>query len=146
MPLSKYGSASVRVTHERSGCAFFLTRNRGRERKKSKKRKKEKQVERRSRWKEPRKKSRFVPVCVIRSVSFRGSDDSITQIWNFHVFLSFLCLPFLLPSFLPRPSLPSSSFLDATTHLYKRSCPSVRPSVRASVCPVLFSNDEYGRF
>ena len=42
------------------------------------------------------------------------------------------------------------SFLDATTHLYKRSCPSVRasvgpsvgPSVRPSVCPVLFSNDE----
>jgi len=29
-------------------------------------------------------------------------------------------------------------FLDATTHLYKRSCPSVGPSV----CPVLFSNDE----
>ena len=32
-------------------------------------------------------------------------------------------------------------FLDATTDLYKRSCPSVRPSVFGpSVCPVLFSN------
>ena len=29
-------------------------------------------------------------------------------------------------------------FLDATTHLYKRSCPSVGPSVR----PALFSNIE----
>ena len=28
-------------------------------------------------------------------------------------------------------------FVDATTHLYKTS-------VRPSVCPVLFSNDEYG--
>ena len=37
-------------------------------------------------------------------------------------------------------------FLDATTHLYKRSCPSVRRSVRRSVCPALLSNDEYGRF
>ena len=34
------------------------------------------------------------------------------------------------------------AILDATTHLYMRSCPSVRPSV----CPALFSNDEYGRF
>ena len=33
-------------------------------------------------------------------------------------------------------------FLDATTHLYKRSCPSIRRFVR----PVLFSNDEYGHF
>ena len=36
-------------------------------------------------------------------------------------------------------------FLDATSHLYKRSRPSVRlsvrPSVHPSVCPVLFSND-----
>ena len=38
------------------------------------------------------------------------------------------------------------TFLDATTHLYKRSCPSVGPSVGPSVCPVLFSNDDYGRF
>ena len=30
------------------------------------------------------------------------------------------------------------AFLDANTHFYKRSCP--------SVCPVLFSKDEYGRF
>jgi len=37
-------------------------------------------------------------------------------------------------------------FLDATTHLYKRSCPSVRPSVRRMVRPQLFSNAEYGRF
>ena len=37
-------------------------------------------------------------------------------------------------------------FLDATTHLYKRSGPSVRPSVCKSVRPVLFSNDEYGHF
>ena len=41
-------------------------------------------------------------------------------------------------------------FLDATTHLYKRSCqsvrPSVRPSVGPSVRPVLFLNDEYGCF
>ena len=29
-------------------------------------------------------------------------------------------------------------FLDATTHLYKRSCSSARQSVRASVCPVFF--------
>ena len=33
-------------------------------------------------------------------------------------------------------------FSDATTHLYKRLCPSVRPSV----CPLFFSNDDYGRF
>ena len=38
------------------------------------------------------------------------------------------------------------AFLDATTHLYKRSCPSVRPSVGPSVRPQLFSNDEYGQF
>ena len=35
-------------------------------------------------------------------------------------------------------------FLDAPLHLYKRSCPSVRPSVRSLVCPfvcpVLFSH------
>ena len=37
-------------------------------------------------------------------------------------------------------------FLDATTHLFKRSCPSVGPSVRPSACPVLFPNDDYGRF
>ena len=41
---------------------------------------------------------------------------------------------------------PKRSFLDATTHLYKRSCRSVRRfvrrSVRPSVCPVLFSNNE----
>ena len=41
-------------------------------------------------------------------------------------------------------------FLDATTHLCKRLCPSVRwsvsPSVRRSVCPVLFSNAEYRCF
>ena len=30
---------------------------------------------------------------------------------------------------------PSFLFLDATTHLYKRSCPSVRRSVRPSVRP-----------
>ena len=30
-------------------------------------------------------------------------------------------------------------FLDAPSHLYKRSCPSVRPSVRRSVRPALFS-------
>ena len=30
----------------------------------------------------------------------------------------------------------------ATTHLFKRSCPSVRPSLRRSDGPVLFSNDE----
>jgi len=29
-------------------------------------------------------------------------------------------------------------FIDATTHLFKRSCPSVGPSVR----PMLFSKDE----
>ena len=38
------------------------------------------------------------------------------------------------------------SFLDAPSHLYKRLCPSVRRSVGSSVCPVLFSNDEYSRF
>ena len=51
-------------------------------------------------------------------------------------------------------SLNHAYFSDATTHLYKRSwpsvsrsvCPSVRPSVRPSVCPVLFSNDECGHF
>ena len=32
--------------------------------------------------------------------------------------------------------------LNATTQLYKRLC----PSVRRTVCPVLFSNDKYGRF
>ena len=45
-------------------------------------------------------------------------------------------------------------FLDATTHLYKRSCPSVRRSVRPSVrrsvrrsvCPVLFSKIEKRHF
>ena len=35
-------------------------------------------------------------------------------------------------------SLRGHWFLDATTHLYVRSCPSVRPSVR----PPLFSNDK----
>ena len=44
----------------------------------------------------------------------------------------------------------NTRFLDATTHLFKRSCPSVGPSVgpsvRRSVCPALFSNDEYDRF
>ena len=34
-----------------------------------------------------------------------------------------------------------SLFLDATTHLYKRSC----PSVRRSVYPQLFSNQEFGQ-
>ena len=34
-----------------------------------------------------------------------------------------------------RLSLRNCTFLDATTHLYKRSCPSVRPSVRRSVRP-----------
>ena len=34
----------------------------------------------------------------------------------------------------------SASFLDAPSHLYKRSCPSVRPSVRRSVRPALFSD------
>ena len=42
------------------------------------------------------------------------------------------------------------TFLDATTHLYKRSCPSVGPSVgpsvRRSVRPVLFSKDENREF
>ena len=33
-------------------------------------------------------------------------------------------------------------FSDATTHLHKKSC----PSVRRSVCPVIFSNDKDGRF
>ena len=33
-------------------------------------------------------------------------------------------------------------FLDATSHLSKRSCPSIHPSV----CPVLLSNNEYGPF
>ena len=33
-------------------------------------------------------------------------------------------------------------FLDVTTHRYKRS----GPSVLRSVCPVLFSNDEFGHF
>ena len=33
----------------------------------------------------------------------------------------------------PTNEQPSSHFLDATTHLYKRSCPSVGPSVRRSV-------------
>ena len=32
--------------------------------------------------------------------------------------------------------------LNATTQLYKRLC----PSVRRSVCPVLFSDDKFGRF
>ena len=32
--------------------------------------------------------------------------------------------------------------LDATAHLYKRSCPSVNPSVPPSLCPVLFANDD----
>ena len=45
--------------------------------------------------------------------------------------------------FLPRYG---ELFLDATSHLYKRSCPSVRPSVRRSVCPVLFSNIEKRHF
>ena len=44
----------------------------------------------------------------------------------------------------------SSRFIDATTHLYKKSCPSVGPSVRLSVrrslSPLLFSNDKYGHF
>ena len=35
--------------------------------------------------------------------------------------------------------LASFPFLDATTHLYKRSCPSVRPSVGPYIRPVLFS-------
>ena len=34
----------------------------------------------------------------------------------------------------PRP------FLDASSHLYKRVCPSVRPSVRVSVTPLLESH------
>ena len=41
-------------------------------------------------------------------------------------------------------------FSDATTHLYKRSRPSVHPLIRRSVSPsvrpVLFSKDKYGRF
>ena len=45
----------------------------------------------------------------------------------------------------PNPFL-SASFLDATMHLYKRSCPSVGPSFPQSVCPVLFSNDEKRHF
>ena len=37
-------------------------------------------------------------------------------------------------------------FLDATTHLYNRSCPSVRRSVRQSVRTALFSNIENRSF
>ena len=47
--------------------------------------------------------------------------------------------------FLPSSFL-SFSFLDATTHLYKRSFRSVRLSVRPSVRPPLFSNDEKRHF
>ena len=32
--------------------------------------------------------------------------------------------------------LKRKGFLDATTHLYKRLCPSVGPSIHRSVCPV----------
>ena len=38
------------------------------------------------------------------------------------------------------------AFLDANTHLYKRSCLYVRLCIRPSVRPVLFSIDKYGRF
>ena len=36
-------------------------------------------------------------------------------------------------------------FFDAPSHLYKRSCPSVRPSVHRSVGPsrVIFEGDKY---
>ena len=37
-------------------------------------------------------------------------------------------------------------FKDATTHLYKRSCPSVCGSVCGSVCPMLFSNNKKRHF
>ena len=47
--------------------------------------------------------------------------------------------------FLPSSFL-SFSFLDATTHLYKRSFRSVRLSVCPSVRPLLFSNDEKRHF
>ena len=39
--------------------------------------------------------------------------------------------------------LTSLSLLDATTHLYKRSCASIRPSVRMSR---VFPNDKYSHF
>ena len=42
----------------------------------------------------------------------------------------------LFKSFLEIP------FFDATTHLYKRLCPSISPSVHLSLGPVLFSNDK----
>ena len=64
----------------------------------------------------------------------------------FFFFLSFrLCLYSFLP-FFASSSSSLSFFLDSTTHLYKRLCPSIGQSISPSVClfvyPVLFSNDE----
>ena len=46
-------------------------------------------------------------------------------------------------AFVKRNARVSDHFFDATTHLHKRSCLSIYPSVCTSVCPV---NDEYGHF
>ena len=51
--------------------------------------------------------------------------------------------PLLLPSL---SFTFSFLFSDATPHLYKTSCPSVRPSVLQQVNPVLISNDEIRSF
>ena len=60
--------------------------------------------------------------------------------------LSNLRIEEVLPSSLSSAHSENLFFLDATTHHYKRSCPSVRPSVgpsvRRSVGPALFSNIE----
>ena len=60
----------------------------------------------------------------------------LNYLFVFRSYFCFYCSPESSdPSFLS----PNSFFLDAPSQLYKRLCPSVGPSVRRSVCPVLFS-------
>ena len=63
----------------------------------------------------------FFSLCLLTRPFFSQRDICIS---------SYLLIP---------PYPPRASFLDAPSHLYMRLCPSVRRSVRRSVCPVLFS-------
>ena len=78
----------------------------------------------------------------LKDESFPGSNDLLAQILpeknESNVYI-FFCIPYILyffsGSFHDGMSIHTSivSFLDASSHLYKRLCPPVRPSVGSSV-------------
>ena len=91
-------------------------------------------------------------------LSFFSFSPSLPKNKPFFLNLFLFFIFFFFSSFPSPPSSPSSFtssssssnfFLDATSHLYKRSCSSVRPQVRRSVGPsvgpsrVIFEGEKY---